>query len=280
MPAADNAAADAADDVPRRLFPLPPPGTPPPAALAAAPTSLLATPAAAAALAAAAASAAVCISATVRINAPAAVAFSFLTRPSTWSRWNSFVPVVDVVAGAAAPPAPPPPPPATTTAPAEAPPPPEIAAGSRLRFHANMSAHSPAPSKSKLLPVAIRVDEVSTPDDLGGGNGDDNGDDNGSARRRRRLWRVVWTGELPLPAFMFSSPGRVQELDESPDGRSCVYRSWELQNGVAAHATRMLYGAVLDKRFLEWAADLKRISEDPTHANAPLGEGERSKGKI
>ncbi|KAI9363877.1 hypothetical protein DFJ73DRAFT_956339 [Zopfochytrium polystomum] len=207
-----------------------------------------------------------CPTATVRINAPAAVVFAYITRPSTWPDWNSFVPRAEIRSGA-----PPPPPPTDPAAGGDDhSKPPEIAVGTRLVFYVNMTptalavplpANAPAP---KLYPSPELVTELTRPSSTPAA----------APVAAARIWRTAWTSNQTLPAALLATPvGRIQELEESPDGKSCTYRTWEPMTGVLSYFVRSWYGAILDRRFLEWAADLKRVAEaDPAAVAAATAE--------
>ncbi|KAJ3209354.1 hypothetical protein HDU82_000946 [Entophlyctis luteolus] len=172
-----------------------------------------------------------CPSSTVRINAPAAVAFKFLINPSTWPAWNSFVPRAQII----------------SKEPSGA----EIAVGTRMVFHVNLSGEA----GGRLTTSPELVLEICEPSSQPTATAT-------ASCNNSRVWRVVWTSNFNLPSFIIATPiGRIQELEESDDGRSCVYRTWEPQTGIVARVMHWIMPHTLEDRFQQWAADLKRVAE-------------------
>ena len=54
---------------------------------------------------------------------------------------------------------------------------------------------------------------------------------------------------------------RVNEIEESQDGKTCKYRTWITYDGFTAGSTKKKYGEALREGIQDFCLDLKRRSE-------------------
>lgn len=91
-----------------------------------------------------------------------------------------------------------------------------------------------------------------------------------SDRNSNKLARIVWVGDSSSGSFppWLLTAERVHELKEvdvevegGETKRMTEVRNWEIQVGYLSYVVRWMFGAVLQRDFETWVADLKRFVE-------------------
>lgn len=176
------------------------------------------------------------ISASTRINAPAALVFEALLNVAHYPRWNTFAPKVDG--------------------------PDVLERGSDFTLHATMDAKKP----DKDTPTQLKVTDISTPSERSDYISRDLLESDASyTSDLDSLYRVSWKCEGG-----FVSRGLKTERFHEVivlGASECEVRTWENQGGVLAHTVKWFYGKTLQKKFALWCADLKRHSEEKATEN-------------
>lgn len=175
------------------------------------------------------------LSSRIRIAAPAAHVSRILSTPSTWPKWNTFVPSATVV-------------PASQASTNPTPNPEEGGgeeAGARpLQLHDKMIEHAQLRPTDKPRDSPVRIVEKEQVKD----------------ERGRTVHRLCW--ELDQFPDWAMTAYRTNEITADEDGQGCEYRNWEVMEGVLARVTKWMYGKVLEERFLGWARELKGYAEE------------------
>ncbi|TVY15935.1 hypothetical protein LARI1_G004588 [Lachnellula arida] len=168
---------------------------------------------------------------TTTICAPVSTVLEASLDISTWPKWNTFVPRVEIVSS----------PPASTSASTK------LEAGTVARFHNKLKDNDPTLSASDHSMISI--DKI----------------EKGARGQERDGWSIVWK-TIGIPGGEWVLRGeRVQELVELRSESGTVeteYRTWGTFGGPAAYLLQ--WNGTRDDiaaRFEDWANDLKNYVE-------------------
>lgn len=137
-----------------------------------------------------------------------------------------------------------------------------LAEGDLVLLHVRMK------SASRLTDAKVKVREISTPSNPGECTAT-----NGTASSNTgEVYRLAWAGIGMPPSFLSAyRVMEVRQLSTSTAGSGaseelCELRTWETMEGPVAYIVKMLYGKLLQTRFEEFAADLKKYAEGTRQA--------------
>lgn len=182
------------------------------------------------------------IAAHTTISAPAPLIFSVLCSTADYPAWNTFCPRITIHQQ--------PSPVSEDDI--------NLHLGTSFTFHVVMDANKPA----KVTDTQCRITDISTPEAtsrylsqemLREGQGTFEMD-------LGRVWRISWTTEGSFVARGLRTE-RFTEIVELGEGKGCEVRTWECQGGILARMVKYYYKSVLERKFEDWCADLKREAE-------------------
>jgi hypothetical protein len=162
------------------------------------------------------------------IAAPATTVVRALLDPTTWPRWNNFIPATTIHSlGTPVP---------SLSGAADL-----LGVGAKFTMCVNMSGKPEAErgpvEKMRQSPTFVSVVEELVP----------------QREEGRRGWRVIWRADGGQQWMLNGE--RLQEVVETEEG--CEYITWESFGGWMAPVVRLAVGGALIERFGDWGRDLK-----------------------
>ncbi|KAK5987851.1 hypothetical protein PT974_11985 [Cladobotryum mycophilum] len=184
------------------------------------------------------------LSASIIIDAPAALVWEILLNTGDYGEWNTWCPKITVHSQP------------DSVNPSDDPQFNKLRKDTSFTLHVVMNSAQ----SSKVTLTQLRVTDISTPNDPGSYVPTELlGKDGLFTADLTKIYRVAWKGEGKY-AMMGLRAERFHEIIILGE-KSCEVRTWENQGGVPAYAVRWLYQKALDAKFLDWCNDLKKYSE-------------------
>lgn len=182
------------------------------------------------------------ISARTTVFAPASIVFSVLLDTSSYQSWNSFCPSVLIRSQ----------PDHVPSSEAHV-----LYLDTSFTFNVIMDAAKP----TKVTPTQLRVTDISTPEQRSEYISQEVLSEDGSFEAdSSRVYRIAWKTEGGFVARGLRSE-RFHEIIALEGDKGCEVRTWECQGGVLARAVKYYYNDLLQIKFREWCADLKKEAE-------------------
>jgi len=187
-------------------------------------------------------------SASVHINAPAALVFDAVLTLSDYPKWNNFVPEAKIVVQ-------------PQGGPVDFD---RLQIGTIFDFYVVMNSAKP----NSRTQTGLMVSDMSTPDKSSDYLAKANLDQDPSfTSDLSKVYRVSWAQHGG-----FASKGlkteRFHEIIILGDGSECEVRTWEVYGGLLARTVKWLYQSTLNDKFRLWSDDLKKYVESEKAAKA------------
>ncbi|PNS16444.1 hypothetical protein CAC42_178 [Sphaceloma murrayae] len=182
-------------------------------------------------------------SASVTINAPASVIYEAHVDSTSWPKWNTFVPHLEIKSQ----------PPGTDAQSTR------LVQGTDMSFTVQMSPRMSTKSTEQITSVS----PAPKPEDAPG-----------------TKYQIAWASRM-APALVMRSH-RVNEITKVDEGK-CEYTSWMTFAGPAAYAVKWTQESTLQARFEDWVRDLKAYCEGPEREageTTEVVEGEGQTGGV
>lgn len=179
--------------------------------------------------------------ASIRINAPAALVLETLRHVKAYGEWNSWCPNVTIHSQ----------PQEVKSEQAE-----QLNLGTSFTLHVIMDASKP----SKTTPTQLKITDLSTPDAPSSYVPKDLLEEEAAfTADLSKVYRIAWKCEGGFVARGLKTE-RFHEIIVL-GANECEVRTWEMQGGVLAHTVKWLYRKTLDQKFVLWCEDLKKRCE-------------------
>lgn len=157
-----------------------------------------------------------------RINASAETIYNTIVDTSTWPKWSTFVPKVDI-----------------TSQPSGIDPDSKLLfEGTCMKLRVNMTSTSKSSATERVTPLSPRPIVADPPG---------------------TKYEVGWRAEM-APSWVLAAH-RINEIVTTDDPFTCEYRSYETMAGFAASIVKLVHGQHLTDRFNDWTRDLKEYCE-------------------
>jgi hypothetical protein len=177
-----------------------------------------------------------------RVNAPASVVFDVVRNVGDYSKWNTWIPTVDIESQ-----------PDGVAADSQ-----RLELGTEFVFHVVMDANKP----NSITDLKLVIRDISTPDKQSSSyvTPEIRENDPSFEKDLSKLYRIQWktNGGFVARGLMAERFHEIIVISET----ECEVRSWEAQGGILARTVKFLYSKTLAAKFQKWNDELQKRSEE------------------